>query len=256
MFLKSMIYSGLNYKYWSYAGYLEYLRKFRRSTLGPIWSGLNVFIFIFTTGFVWSFLWKISLYEYIPHFSAGVIFWSLATLTFENSSIIFLEAKETIRSIRINFFDLFFQKTFLIFLNFIQSFVVLIIALLFFIDIKFLSVLITFANLFLVFLNIFFIIIWSSILFLYYEDVKNIFSHLIRIFFLITPIIWKEEMIGDYSVYLKFNIFYSFIEILRAPLLNNPYTHHYLVIIIFTIINFLIAFIVFNKNQKKIVFYL
>lgn len=255
-FFNDLIKSVKNHRYWFYAGYLEYLRKFRRSKLGPIWSGMNILIFIFSIGLVWSYLWKISLIEYLPHFSAGVIFWSLVTLTFENSSVIYLESKETIKSIKINLFDFYFQKTFLIFLNFIQSFLILLLVLFYFIDISPLGLLLTLFNLIIVFLNIFLIIIWSSILFLYFDDLKNIATQLIRILFLVTPIIWKEELIGEYSVYLKFNIFYSFIEILRAPLLNNPFTHHYVAILVFTLINFFISVLVFNKNYKKVIFYL
>lgn len=256
MFFFALKNSFSNHKYWTYSAYLEYLRKFRRSKLGPIWSSINVLLFIISIGFVWSFLWKMPLSIYLPHFSAGVIFWSLVTLAFEASTSIYFEAKETIKSVKINFFDLFFQKTLFIFFNFIQSFIVLIIVLLFFIDLKLGGIILVFLNLILVFINIFFIIIWSSVLFLYFEDIKNITTHLIRIFFLITPIIWKEEMLGQYSIYLKYNIFYSFIEILRAPLLNIPFFNHYLPVLIFTLINFVLAYLVFNKNYKKIIFYI
>jgi len=52
-------------------------------------------------------------------------------------------------------------------------------------------------------------------------DLREIIAAVMRIAFLVTPIIWRPERLGEFDRYLVLNPFYPFIELIRAPLLGG-----------------------------------
>ena len=55
----------------------------------------------------------------------------------------------------------------------------------------------------------------------FFPDLREIIAAIMRISFLVTPIIWRPERLGEHVSYLIFNPFHPFIELIRTPLLGN-----------------------------------
>ena len=106
-------------------------------------------------------------------------------------------------------------------------------------------------------INVFFLSIIISVLCVKFKDLDMILEHIMRIIFLITPIIWMPEILPEKSLFLKINFLYPYVEIFRSPLIGNfPNLSQYVSVICVTIILALISIIVYEKNKNKLVFWL
>jgi len=56
---------------------------------------------------------------------------------------------------------------------------------------------------------------------LFYMDIRELTAALMKVAFLLTPIIWQVERLGEYQEYIYFNPFYSYLAICRDPLLTS-----------------------------------
>jgi lipopolysaccharide transport system permease protein len=54
-----------------------------------------------------------------------------------------------------------------------------------------------------------------------FQDMGPIFAIFVQIAFLFTPILWEPDTLQGHKYLLDYNIFYHWIEIIRAPLLNK-----------------------------------
>lgn len=52
-------------------------------------------------------------------------------------------------------------------------------------------------------------------------DFRELISTLMRLSFLITPVIWELKRLGEYQHLVYYNPFYSYLSICRSPLLNE-----------------------------------
>ena len=59
-----------------------------------------------------------------------------------------------------------------------------------------------------------------------YRDIPPIIASLMQIFFFISPIIWKPELISTGHAWLQLNPFYPLIEVVRRPLLGEHGAAH------------------------------
>lgn len=57
-------------------------------------------------------------------------------------------------------------------------------------------------------------------------DIRQLITSVMRLGFLITPVIWTTDRLGEYEKYLIFNPFYGYLHSMRQPLMGfdaNPY---------------------------------
>jgi ABC-type polysaccharide/polyol phosphate export permease len=117
---------------------------------------------------------------------------------------------------------------------------------------------------FLLFIGLIFLFInsfWLSIIVTFfgtrYLDVKALLIGLMTLGTLITPIMWKKEMLGKYSELIYLNPFAHFIDIIRDPVINNS-LNIYLILtnFIFSVIGFLVVLILLKFKGHRIVFWI
>jgi ABC-2 type transport system permease protein/lipopolysaccharide transport system permease protein len=90
-----------------------------------------------------------------------------------------------------------------------------------------------------------------------FRDIPRITASLMQIVFLITPIIWKPDMLGDRLYISLANPFFHLIEIVRAPLLGTPPTLlNVAAVILITLINCLTAIVLFSKYRSRIAYWI
>jgi len=65
---------------------------------------------------------------------------------------------------------------------------------------------------------------------LFYMDLRELTAAVMRVAFLLTPIIWQVERLGEYQKYIYFNPFYSYLSICRDSLLTGQVGHREIVI--------------------------
>jgi ABC-type polysaccharide/polyol phosphate export permease len=91
-----------------------------------------------------------------------------------------------------------------------------------------------------------------------YRDISQIIKSMVQVVFFITPVMWKPEaLLGKNHYIVELNPFYSFIELIRAPLLGKaPALYNIEFVAITTVVGMLAAWIAFVRRRSRIVYWL
>jgi hypothetical protein len=234
--------------------WIEVKTQYRRSLLGPLWISINMFISIFALGFIFSNLFGLTLYSYLPFVYTGLLVWNLISVIITESVNMFINGSIKNFKFPLLFFSLrlTFKNLILFWHNFLIYFFIVI-----FINSSILNF-----KFFLFFLAIPFFFInavalsfYIGIISLRYRDLGQIILNFTYLLFLVTPVFWDSNLLSGKRLFLvSFNPFYHFINTMREPLLGNyPSITSYIVVFLVTLFNILMAYIVYRtKHQNKV----
>jgi lipopolysaccharide transport system permease protein len=90
-----------------------------------------------------------------------------------------------------------------------------------------------------------------------FRDIPRIVASLAQIVFLVTPILWTPDMLGD-RIYLAYgNPLFHLIEIVRRPLLGSlPAIETVWVTLFVTAINLIVTVALFSRYRSRIAYWL
>jgi ABC-2 type transport system permease protein/lipopolysaccharide transport system permease protein len=89
-----------------------------------------------------------------------------------------------------------------------------------------------------------------------YRDVEPTIKALMAPMLLLTPVLWKPEMLGEYINYIYINPFTYFIGIVRNDLIGDKFDIYvWYGAIIITILQLLLFLIVYSAKRNRIVFW-
>ena len=90
-----------------------------------------------------------------------------------------------------------------------------------------------------------------------YRDVLYLVQAMLNIIILLTPIMWKVEMLGDYAYLALINPFTHFIALFREPFLGkSPSVASIFNVAIFTLISMILARFLYSKFKNRLVYWL
>lgn len=232
--------------------------KYRRSSLGPLWITLSMMISIYSMAFLYAKLFKTAIAIYLPFLASGLIGWAfLSTLILESSNA-FIDSERYIKN-QENFMSIFMMRLI------VRNIIIFFHNLLAFVPIIFIChvpigyhTLFLLPGLLIVTLNILF---WGSLFATFgtrYRDFSQILASIIQVVFFLTPIMWRPESLSlSHQWIFLYNPFNQFLNLLRAPLLNESISYYTcLVVSIFSIIGFLLYALFMGKYKSRIVFWL
>jgi len=88
---------------------------------------------------------------------------------------------------------------------------------------------------------------------LLFNEIRELCGSFLRLTFLLTPIIWKVERLGDFQHYIYFNPFYSYIEVCRRALIENQFAvKEFYITVVITISLLLLGSIIMAVNSQVI----
>ncbi len=230
--------------------------KYTRSILGPFWITLSMIILIAGLSFVFVSLFGVPLKKTMPWIALGIIIWNYISNYLDESSTLFVDGR--ILNMRISPLKLvtinMFKHLIILFHN---SVVIIGVVIIFNLEIT--------ANYFYLIFSFVIIILNSlslGILFAFlccrYRDFILILRNLIYLTFLMTPIFWMPDILkGNRMLLADVNIVYQIIQSIRDPILGNSLSNYSIsYLIIFTTIISTLAFLIFKKFHKRIVFWI
>lgn len=231
---------------WLYAAWLQFLIRYRRTLLGPLWIMITPLLFICFLGSLFSEISKISPHEFIPHLAVGLITWSLINSFVTSSTLVFVHGKAQILQGNVSISSIVMMDVFSNILTFLHQVIIIVGVLIYYkIGFGFYSLL-SFVGFFFLILNGIWLSFVFGILGARYRDLLEVVLAVMRIAFLATPIIWLPGDTGRgglLSYFLTFNPFYHFLEIVRAPLLGNAIEPlSWIVVIVITVFGGGLAF--------------
>lgn len=208
---------------WWYSATSRTKARFARTTLGGFWLGLSNLLSVAALGSVYGVVFKVEdIYSYVVYLGVGLVSWNALASSITTAPTLFEQNKEQVLNTNINhiFYPLeewAFQTQ-----TFFQSFSLVIIGLSFFQP----SLLI---NIFTVgilpIINFLVFMYWLplsvSILGLKYKDLYQLIPVILQMMFLVSPILYKKETLGNLSFTADLNPVFQAINFLREALITG-----------------------------------
>jgi lipopolysaccharide transport system permease protein len=245
---------------WFMLAYQDIKLRYRRSVLGPFWITLSMAITVYTMGYLYSHLFHSNIHSYFPFLAAGMLSWALISSAITDLTEGFMISEGLIKQIKLPY-SLYIHRivtrNFLIFFHNILVMVPIFVVFHNTVKIDFYTLMLI-PGLFMIYINAFFYGLALAMIGARYRDVSQIIRSLVQVAFFITPVMWDPAILSPEKRYIaNFNPFYSFIELIRAPLTGNPpVLFHWGMVAIVTLIGIVFSFALFKKYRPRIVYWL
>ncbi len=233
--------------------------KYRRSFLGVLWSVLNPFLMMLIITAVFNNVFRINVDNFPIYYLTGYIIYSLfsESTSFAISSII--SSGDLIKKVYIPKYIFPVEKVLFAFVNFVFSFVAMIIIILI------LRFKITWEIL-LAPIPILYTLIFSigcslilSTYCVFFRDLVHLYSVILTILMYATPIIYPIDILGKKMKYfINFNPLYHFVNCFRQLVMNRtiPDFKTNLICFSISIVTLVLGVVVFKRKQNKFILYM
>lgn len=254
------IWGGLKkYHFWSYMAWQEILIRYRRSVLGPFWITASTAIYVISISTVFAALFHQDIRHYLLYMALGIMIWNYINQTIVETADSFISCSGFIKQIQIEKTVFIFQAITRNIYFFLHNAVVLIVCLIFLDStLTLYTVSKAIFGFGILTFNLFFLALTLSCLCTRFMDLRQIILSILQIGMLVTPIMWiPTESMRTKAFILEWNPVYHFVDFIRFSLLPADFPpavmHPSLqYILVFTVINTVIGFIVFAKSRKNI----
>lgn len=248
------------WRIWYLLAYQDIKLRYRRSTLGPFWLTISMAITVYTMGFLYAHLFRTSLAEYYPYLVAGMITWALISSVITDLLDTFTLSDGLIKQIKLPY-------TLYIHRSIARNFIIFFHNLLVIIPIYFifsagtkinLNSLLVIPGLAILYVNAFIYGLILAMLGARYRDISMVIRSLVQIIFFVTPVLWSPNILQHNQQQLVYiNPFYSFIELIRAPLLGTaPTSLTWMITTLCTLIGAMICVKMFIPRRSRIIYWL
>lgn len=242
---------------WIRLGWYDIRSKYRRTFLGPLWIALTTGFSVGCLGFVYGSLFQIQWRSYLPYVTAGLICWILISTLLLECNTAFIMYKHVFHSFKLEPILPHIRIVFRVHMEFIHNLLV------------FIAVAIvcntSIGPTQLLMLPAFTVYLINGLCFGFlfsllcarFRDIQQLFSALISVLFLVTPILWYPDMLGERGNIAQFNPLTHYIAILREPMLGQfPPKISWLIVALLTTFSILITMLVYKKIRNKVIFWL
>lgn len=253
------IYQGITgWRIWLLLSWQDIKLRYRRSQLGPFWITISMSITIYTMGFLYGHLFKMTLTYYFPYLASGMLIWALISTIVNESTASFIEGEGYLKQIKTPFTIYILRVVSRNFIIFLHNVVVLIpIFLYYHVPISW-HVFVAIFGLLIILVNGFIYGLLFAMLGSRFRDIAAIIQNLIQVAFFLTPIMWMTNHLPEkYNWVFKINPFAQFIDMVRTPLLGESlswYTINFNIAC--AIAGMLIVFFVFKSFRRRIVYWI
>lgn len=245
---------------WMMLAYQDIKLRYRRSILGPLWLTLSMAITIYTMGYIYSHIFHTDMADYFPYLTGGMLGWTLiSTIVLEFTDGL-ANSEHMIKQIKLPY-SLYIHRiaarNIMIFFHNILVMVPILIVYHESAQVN-LNTLLLLPGLMIVYLNALTYGLMLAMVGARYRDISQIIKSMVQVVFFITPVMWKPEaLLGKNHYIVELNPFYSFIELIRAPLLGKaPALYNIEFVAITTVVGILAAWIAFVRRRSRIVYWL
>ncbi|MCC7006021.1 MAG: ABC transporter permease [Ottowia sp.] len=197
----------------------QLILRYRRTTLGYLWTLINPLLMMSVTAVVFATLFKVELKDYAVFLFAGMIPWNCFNATIGQSAVSFINNEGLIKKIYLPkiFFPLSVALAVLID-SMLSFFVLFAIILCIGGQLSWSLLFIPFAYVLLFFFS-FGVALVASVATVFFRDLQYVIVIAMQAWFFLTPIMYKKNALtGSIAWLVQFNPVSTFIELFRNPL--------------------------------------
>lgn len=258
--LDDFLHGLTKWRTWLILAYQDIKVRYRRSILGPFWITLSMAVTVYSMGFLYSRLFHVDVNHYFPYLVSGMVSWSLISSLIPELTETFIVSGGLIKQITLPYtvhIHRVIARNYIIFFHNVLVIIPIIFLFHEFAKVN-LHTLGVFFGLFCVYLNALLYGLALGMLGARFRDVLPIVKSLITVIFFVTPVLWDPKILSPKAqFFVMLNPFYSFIEIVRAPLIGQGVAWQYYAMVLFTtLLGVALCSALFIKYRTRIVYWI
>lgn len=238
----------------------EIFGQFRRFALGVAWIPLGMILTAYMLGYIYAQMMRADYWDYALYILAGFTFWQFIQTSVLSGFGLFSGQASMINNISLPFSYYIFKFIFEAFVNLmiVLPFVFIVAAL--HGEVRSLGVLMVMPAILLYIVTGVAVAFVMAVMSIRIRDLESPLASLMRVMFLVTPIIWRIDLMGDGAtrvIVATYNPFYHLLEIARAPVLGEVATTlNWFVSLGVMSIFILLAIVMFARARHRIHYWL
>ncbi len=235
---------------------LDIRNRYRGSVLGPFWLTLSTVVMLAALGILYSTLFRLELRTYLPHLAVSLIVWNTIAQVVNDGCGSLISAEGIIRQMPLPYAIHPLRSTFRNAITAAHSLPLMLIVMLIFGAIPGPEAVLAILGLALIAINSLAISLFLGMVCARFRDITPIVASVMQLAFFVTPVIWKAELLGHWTVLLVLNPFYVLMETVRGPLLEGGASWViWLAALVYTAMACGISFAFFVRFRGRIAFW-
>lgn len=207
-------------------GLLDVKLRYRGSVLGPFWLTASTAVMVGAMSLLYAVLFRTNLANYMPFLSLSLVLWGFIGGVVNEGATCFTQAEGMIRSMRMPFALHAARAIIRNVLVLLHNVVVVVVVFAIYRVWPGGQAFWALPGAALWLLDAVAACLLLGTLGARFRDIPPIIASLMQIFFFVSPVIWKPELITRGHAWLQLNPFYALIEIVRRPLLGEAAPAH------------------------------
>jgi ABC-2 type transport system permease protein len=241
---------------WLMLGWQEIRHRYRRSMLGPFWLTISAGALIGGMGPLYGKLFGQEISTYFPFLAIGFVLWQLLSSILIDSGQVFIGAEQFIKQVRLPLTVHVLRMVWKNLIIFAHNLVIVAAVLVFYPPTLHWDLMLAPLGMLAIATNSVWIGIFLGMLSARFRDVPLLVTSLIQVFFFLTPVMWRSEMLGKHQWATNLNPFYHFLEVVRAPLLGVPVNPvSWPMVLGITVCGFAFTMAIFSRFRARIAYW-
>jgi ABC-type polysaccharide/polyol phosphate export permease len=247
-----------DWRLWLLLGMNDIRQRYQRSRVGQFWITLSMLVTIVALGVVYSYLFRMSLREYLPTLTLGIVVWALVSSMVTEACTIFTGAESYLRQVPMPKSIFVHRMLVRNLVTFAHNVTIVPLLYLAFGIVPGWPVLLAPIGLAIATINGFWIGLLVGMLCARFRDLPQMIASLMQIAFFVTPVMWKQDQLPrELSWLVEVNPLANLLRLIRDPLLGQvPPTFAYLMGIALILAGFSVTIPFFVRFRARIVYWL
>lgn len=242
---------------WPMLAWQEIRQRYRRSTLGPFWLTISTALMIVGMGPLYGRLFGQDIGPYMATLAVSYVAWLFLSNLINESGATFISAESYIKQIKL---PLTLHVLRMVWRNVIvlaHYAPIAVIVLVVYPPESLAYVALAPFSVLLVAVNGVWLGIFLGMLCARFRDIPPIIASLVQVMFFLTPVLWREEMLGRHSWVADINPLFHFLEVVRAPLLGRlPSLQNLVAVLCVTVIGWAATLALFSRFRGRVAYWL
>jgi ABC-type polysaccharide/polyol phosphate export permease len=249
---------AMQWRVWGLLAFNDIRQRYRRSSLGQFWLTISMAAMIGGMGIVYAMIFQQPVADYLPFLGTGLIIWALLSGLVNDLATCFIHAHHYLQSYPTPRSTVIYRTIARNIIASTHNFLIIpFLLVLFHVPVSFVALL-ALPAIALIVLNGVWIGMLVGPLCARFRDLPQIIASVMQIVFFLTPVLYRPDQLGGRLwVLTHLNPFASFVEIVRAPLLNElPQARHYILALACTLTGWTIGLLFFARFRGRILYWL
>jgi ABC-type polysaccharide/polyol phosphate export permease len=248
----------IDWRVWLLLGMNDIRQRYRRSRLGQFWITLAMATTIVSLGFLYAFLFKQPLGQYLPYLGTSFVVWGLMSGIVLDGCVVFISSEGFLRQVPMPKSVFVHRMLVRNVVTFAHNLIIVPPLFVVFGVMPSWTWLAALAGFVLFLLNGVWIGLFLGTVCARFRDMPQTMASIMQIAYFLTPVMWQREQLPPkYRAAAELNPFQAFLDIVRDPLLGRmPPPISWEVAGVVTVLGFAVTAIIFARFRARIVFWL